>query len=89
MTTLQRKLPWTVLLLATLYVLMLARPQKVQGPYDFHLFGSIPVSDAGRIKPLDTVARNSLMVVSDRQSFRLDGKRHPAIRWLADVIVHP
>lgn len=86
MTAPQRIFPWTVVLLAGAYVLLQTRAPKDQGPYNLQSLGRIPVSADGRVKPLDTVARNSLMVVSDRQTFRIDGKRQPAIRWIADVI---
>ncbi|NIP84813.1 MAG: cytochrome C biogenesis protein, partial [Planctomycetales bacterium] len=50
-------------------------------------FGRIPVIYRGRIKPLDTLARNSLRAVSNREEFTTaDGRRQPAIRWLLDVI---
>jgi ABC-type transport system involved in cytochrome c biogenesis permease subunit len=47
----------------------------------------IPVVEGGRVMPLDTVARNSLMVISGKQTF-VDEKnnRQPAIKWLLDVI---
>ncbi|MEX2286629.1 MAG: cytochrome c biogenesis protein CcsA, partial [Planctomycetaceae bacterium] len=44
----------------------------------------------GRIEPIDTLARNSLRIISDRQTFiDGDGRRQPAIRWLLDVIAKP
>ena len=89
MTNPQRLFPWAVVWLATIYLLLQARPPKDNGPFDLQSFGHIPVSADGRVKPLDTVARNGLMVMSDRRSFRIDGKRQPAIRWLADVIARP
>jgi ABC-type transport system involved in cytochrome c biogenesis permease subunit len=55
----------------------------------FHLaeFGRLPVVDAGRTKPMDTYARNSLMQISERQSFTDEHKNtQPAIKWLLDVM---
>ena len=89
MTTPQRLFPWAIVWLAAIYLLLQARPPKNDGPFDLQALGRVPVSADGRVKPLDTVARNGLMVISDRQTLRLDGKRQPAIRWLADVIVRP
>jgi cytochrome c-type biogenesis protein CcsB len=44
----------------------------------------------GRIKPFDTLARNSLRVISGRVTFVDDeGRKQPAIRWLLDVIARP
>ena len=45
---------------------------------------------AGRLKPLDTVARNSLVIIRGRQTLRLeDGETLSATRWLADMLFKP
>lgn len=50
-------------------------------------FAQLPLVYQGRIKPFDTLARNSLTIISDRQSWVDDnGKRQPAITWLLNVI---
>ena len=50
-------------------------------------FGELPVVYQGRVKPFDTLARNSLIIISDRQTWRdADGERRPAIEWLLDVM---
>ena len=50
-------------------------------------FGRIPVVYQGRTQPLDTLARNSLMVISGRQTWEDGaGRRQPAVRWLLDVM---
>ncbi len=52
-------------------------------------FGRLPLVYQGRVKPFDTLARNSLLIISDRQTFvDDDGNRQPAIKWLLDVISH-
>jgi ABC-type transport system involved in cytochrome c biogenesis permease subunit len=59
------------------------------GPNEMDLVaaGRIPVMYEGRVKPLDTLARNALRIVSDRQTYEdRKGNRQPAIRWLLDVI---
>ncbi len=89
MTSPGRAFPWIAVLLASAFLLNHARPAKNNGPYDFQQIRRIPVSADGRVKPLDTVARNSLMIISGRQTFRLNGLRQPAIRWLADTIARP
>lgn len=56
---------------------------------DFHYreFGSVPVSEGGRTKPLDTFARGQLILLSGRSEFRdEDGKTYPASKWLLDVM---
>lgn len=46
----------------------------------------LPVSDEGRVKPLDTVARSGLLALSGRRSLREGGRRVEAIEWLMEVI---
>ena len=55
---------------------------------DLEEVARIPVVADGRIKPLDTVARTSLLLISKQESFKdTEGHRQPAIRWLMDVLV--
>ncbi|MCP3905074.1 MAG: cytochrome c biogenesis protein CcsA [Planctomycetes bacterium] len=64
-----------------------APPRDADGTAQIHEFGRLPVVFQGRVKPFDTLARNSLIIVSDRQYWRdADGKRRPAIEWLLDVM---
>ncbi len=54
---------------------------------DYAAFGRLPVTYEGRVKPYDTLARNMLRIISDRQTYRdEDGKQQPAVRWLLDVM---
>jgi ABC-type transport system involved in cytochrome c biogenesis permease subunit len=47
----------------------------------------LPVVEGGRVMPIDTVARNNLMVISGRQEFvDAKGNSQPAIKWLLDVL---
>ena len=42
------------------------------------------------MKPFDTLARNSLRVIANRETFKdSSGKSQPAIRWLLDVVANP
>ncbi|MGE3780307.1 MAG: cytochrome c biogenesis protein CcsA, partial [Pirellulaceae bacterium] len=57
---------------------------------DVRAFGKLPVIADGRVKPFDTLARNTLRVISNRETFRdADGRSQPAVRWLLDVITRP
>lgn len=60
-------------------------------------FGALPVQDGGRIKPFDTVARTSLLVITSKQDVKegdtkdkdgkeKPGKTQPAVKWLLDVM---
>ncbi len=62
---------------------------------DFTTFGRIPVVGGGRLKPLDTVARNALLECSGRSIVRLDAdlpgglsqrKKMGPDAWLAEVL---
>ena len=55
--------------------------------YDLEGFGHLPVLDGGRVKPLDTLARNSLILTRAKQT-ALDGegRKVPAIRVLTDLL---
>jgi hypothetical protein len=63
-------------------------PSPSVGEMNLYEAGKIPVMFQGRIKPLDTIARNSLRITSNnRETFTtVDGERQPALRWLLDVI---
>ncbi len=64
----RRYLPIVFAVLATLYLLSAVRAPRT-GDHALGTFGNLPVVDQGRIKPLDTLARISLMVLSNRQQF--------------------
>lgn len=87
MKHLQRYLP---IFFGVICVLVLGR-SLFTNPYpnqefDFDSFSQIPVLHQGRIKPIDSFARNSLMIINDKQVFRdAENKSQPAIRWLLDV----
>jgi ABC-type transport system involved in cytochrome c biogenesis permease subunit len=62
-------------------------PRPDEGSMNLYEAGKIPIVYEGRVKPLDTLARNTLQVMSARDSFKdSDKKSQPAIRWLFDVI---
>ncbi len=83
-------LPWIVLVLAILSVgQKLASPDTVDSQFNLEAFRQLPVSASGRTKPLDTVARNSLMSISGRQSMRTDEKNYTAIEWYIELITNP
>lgn len=52
-------------------------------------FGRLPVLNGGRVKPLDALARNSLLVLSGKQTLRWKGKVMSATHWLREVLFRP
>jgi ABC-type transport system involved in cytochrome c biogenesis permease subunit len=84
--------PWLVPALLTAgvgayLILMMLTPPEGPDQFQFQQAADLPVLDGGRIKPLDTLARSSLMVLSGKQTFQDDNdKSQPAIKWLLDVM---
>jgi ABC-type transport system involved in cytochrome c biogenesis permease subunit len=83
-----------IVALAAIWLTYVARlPKSPANEMQIYEFGKTPVAYQGRVKPYDTLARNSLQIISTRQSVAvLDDKTGkikqyvPAIRWLLDVI---
>jgi ABC-type transport system involved in cytochrome c biogenesis permease subunit len=92
MNSLVRYVPWAVFGTGLLYVVMAMLPHSSGSDDAMHLddFARVPIADHGRIKPIDTLARNTLMIISGEQSYR-DKKdnRHSAVEWLLDVVTAP
>jgi ABC-type transport system involved in cytochrome c biogenesis permease subunit len=84
----KRLLPWIILAVASASIATNWLPSKTtRDDFDFSRFGEIPVLVGGRVKPLDTVARNSLLIIHGKQELRLeDGRRLSAMHWLTDVL---
>ncbi|MBZ0267743.1 cytochrome c biogenesis protein CcsA [bacterium] len=96
---------WIPLAAAALAILMVAPKLRAPGDYngyDLPGFGSLPVVDRGRVKPLDTLARTSLLTISTKQTFYTDGengtlerkraegmKKTSAMVWMLDVATKP
>ncbi len=87
---LKRLVPLLVLLLGVAYLGSTLRlPSVPEGEPDHYAFGNLPVLVGGRIKPLDTVARTTLLQFQGRQFVRdAEGNRLAPSAWLADVLLH-
>lgn len=87
MKKLQQFLPWVVFVIALLYAgQKIAFPESIESSYNLDKFRQLPVSDNGRTKPIDTVARNSLMNISGRQSLSTQDGKLSAIEWYLQVV---
>jgi len=81
--------PWMVVAVALGCVgASLLTPAKIRG-FDLDGFGRIPVLEGGRVKPIDSVARNSLLVIRGQQSFQHLGRTVGPDEWLLDVMLRP
>jgi cytochrome c-type biogenesis protein CcsB len=83
-----RWFPTGTVLLAVLLAGYCAIPPKTsEEEMQIHEFGKLPIMYQGRMKPYDSLARNSMRFLSDRQTcIDPEGNRQPAIRWLLEVI---
>jgi ABC-type transport system involved in cytochrome c biogenesis permease subunit len=89
--------PWIMGLAAVGYLLVVVNLALVQRPgareFNTSLFGRLPIVEGGRVQPIDSFARNSLMAVSDVQRFEVhDGEQgeseyRPAVQWLLELMV--
>ena len=59
------RLPLLVLLAATALVAFTLRAPRHAGEFDLGAFSRLPTLVNGRIKPLDTVARTTLLVLQE------------------------
>jgi len=84
-----RFVPWIAggLALAAAAAGMLPRG-KTRG-LDLDAFGRLPVLEGGRVKPVDSVARNALLVIRGQQSFRMAGRTILPGEWLLDAMFRP
>jgi ABC-type transport system involved in cytochrome c biogenesis permease subunit len=82
-------LPWIITALCAMWIVSALRP-KPEKEFHTRAFGRLPVLLNGRIQPMDSVARNSLLQFRSRQSIALEGGRKlTAIEWLLEVMMKP
>jgi ABC-type transport system involved in cytochrome c biogenesis permease subunit len=89
----KRLIPLLILLLGTLYLVSSLRAPKNPTDFDVAGFGRLPVLLNGRIKPIDTVARTTLLTFQGRQRVSNPERDQPYVpsptAWLLDVIYRP
>ena len=82
--------PALVALAALVAVAVTLRAPRSSGDYDIVAFGRLPTLVNGRLKPLDTVARTSLLLTQGRQRVTAaDGRTISPDEWLLDVLFRP
>lgn len=86
---------WACFALGLLYIISGWIPKRISTDYNLEDFGKLPVQVGGRVKPLDSVARNSLLIFSERQqavipSTGASGETTvPALVWLVEMATRP
>jgi ABC-type transport system involved in cytochrome c biogenesis permease subunit len=87
--------PVLMLVMATWFFGQLQAPKDKD--FAFNEFGRLPVVFNGRLKPMDSVARNSLLEIREKQTLNTEPwkawnespKIIPATEWLANVMMNP
>ena len=98
MKTLAKILPWALLALFVTEMVVVLLP-KPAGTLDAAAFGRLPVLLNGRIQPLDSVARNSLLQIRSTGDVPLEEvpgwkfwhhpKKLKSTEWLLEVFFRP
>jgi ABC-type transport system involved in cytochrome c biogenesis permease subunit len=92
----QKWFPPLLMLVMALWFYGQMQPPK-DTSFAFNEFGQLPVMFNGRLKPMDSLARNSLLQIREKQTLDLepwkdwneDQKIIPATEWLANVMMNP
>ena len=81
---------WLLPALCLLYLAANAfRATRVSDGFAFQSFGTLPVVSNGRIQPLDSLARNTLLAIHGKQSVPGDGAPATPSAWLAELAFKP
>ena len=101
-TGFRRWLPWAITGFFALWVIGNLREKPVKSPFNVDEFGRLPAVLEGRIQPMDSVARNTLLVMRAKQTLALEPeatmgsmerlfktKKMSAIEWLLEVMTRP
>ena len=75
--------------LALVFALTMIRPPGQVRGLDIDGFSRLPVLEGGRLKPLDSTARNALLVIRGQQSFRYQDRTVGSSEWILDVLFRP
>ena len=89
MAFVQKYLAWGAGVLALLIALIVALPTGKARGFDVGGFGNLPILEGGRVKPLDSLARNSLLLIHSRQGFRHEGRTVGPDEWILDLMFRP
>lgn len=79
--------------LIVLFAFTAAHDPKADSDFNLSGLASLPVMQDGRIQPLDTAARNGLLLLSSKSKLRGEGAEKPgssaAISWLSELLFRP
>jgi len=86
----KKLLPWTTALLVVVCIIGKMIPPKEPPGFATGGFGRLPILVNGRVMPIDTLARLSLLAINHHGTCTTtDGQNVPQVRWLLDVFMMP
>ena len=82
---------YSILILAAWIVVRAFKPPAYHSSdFDIKTFSELPVQVGGRIKPLDSAARNALLILANRQkAITPEGTTLSPIEWFMDLTMRP
>jgi ABC-type transport system involved in cytochrome c biogenesis permease subunit len=81
-------MPWFKRLTVLIILLWAISPflqSKNPNQINLDAFGQLPILHEGRVKPIDSLARNSLLIISGKQYIRHESKKIGPIEWFLNV----
>jgi ABC-type transport system involved in cytochrome c biogenesis permease subunit len=99
----QRWLPWAVTIIMACWVVGSLRLEKAKSAFDLEGFSKLPALLSGRIQPMDSVARNALLILRGKSTVLLTDrpqeqlgffdlakiKKMTATEWLLEAMTRP
>jgi hypothetical protein len=95
-------MPWAITLVFAGWAIGNLAPQKDKSPFHITEFAKLPVLLEGRVQPLDSVARNTLLLIRGKSTLAIEPegsmggiersmktKRMPAIEWMLEGMTRP
>ena len=89
MNTWHRFGTWVAAGLAAIFALAPIFPRSEEAGFHLRDFGRLPVLLNGRLEPIDTVARNSLLIIHGQQTLESGSVEMSATAWLAELMMNP
>ena len=82
-------IPWIVAGIFGVWILSTLRMPRDKD-WAVSEFGKLPLLSNGRFQPMDSLARNSLLQLREKQSIRLkdEERQMPATEWLMETMMH-
>lgn len=81
--------PAGVVALFAMSVFGRALPATYKSDFDLATFSRLPMSFEGRTMPMDSLARNSMKVLFERERLSTKGGTLPPAQWLLDMLAKP